>query len=71
VSEYDDGWIVLVHPEDVNIADAKARAADYDATIEPNRFVRRGECILTRRSVLKIAERSQQGRGEDVQEETS
>lgn len=48
MSSYEDGWI---------IADAKSMAADYDASVEPNRFVRRGEVILTRRSVLNYASR--------------
>lgn len=40
--------VVLVHPDDVNLADAKALAAQHDATMEGSRYVPRGQMFLTR-----------------------
>lgn len=41
--------VVLVHPDDVNVADAKALAAQHGATVESSRHVPRGQMFLTRR----------------------
>lgn len=38
--------VVMVHPEDINLADAKRLAADYNTTVEGNRFVPRGQMFL-------------------------
>jgi hypothetical protein len=38
--------IVLVHPDDVNLADAKALAAQHDATVVGSRYVPRGQMLL-------------------------
>ncbi|MBA2952130.1 hypothetical protein GON03_19125 [Nocardioides sp. MAH-18] len=38
--------VVLVHPDDVNLADAKALAAQHDTTVVGNRFVPRGQLLL-------------------------
>ena len=40
--------VVLVHPDDVNVADAKALAAQHGATVEGNRYIPRGQMFLTR-----------------------
>lgn len=38
--------IVVVHPDDINLADAKAMAADYDTTVVGNPFCPRGKAFL-------------------------
>ena len=40
------GYVVLVNPADMNLADAKATAAEYDATIEASEYVQRGQVVL-------------------------
>lgn len=52
-------FVVLVHPDDMNLADAKAEAARYNATIEGNRFVKRGTILVTTQAVLDFANRWQ------------
>lgn len=44
--------IAMVHPADVNVADLKARAAEYGATVITNRYVPRGQMFLLDPSVL-------------------
>ena len=41
-----DEKVVIVHPDDINLADAKRMAADYNTTVEGNRFVPRGQAFL-------------------------
>jgi hypothetical protein len=38
--------IVVVHPDDMNLADAKSLAADYGATVVGNPFCPRGKAFL-------------------------
>ena len=40
------GMVVMVHPDDVNLADAKAMAAQYDATVVGNPYCPRGKAFL-------------------------
>lgn len=48
MKESELGSLVMVHPEDMNLADAKAMAAEHGATIVANRFIPRGMAILAR-----------------------
>lgn len=47
-----DGPVVVVHPEDVNLADAKAKAADLGATIVGNPYVPRGQVFVVNPKAL-------------------
>lgn len=38
--------LVIVHPDDVNLADAKALAARHGATIVANRYIPRGTVFV-------------------------
>ena len=38
--------IVMVHPDDVNLADAKALAAQYDTHVVGSPYVPRGQMFL-------------------------
>lgn len=38
--------VVVVHPDDVNLADAKALAAEHGATVVGNPYVPRGQMFL-------------------------
>lgn len=38
--------VVLVHPDDINLADAKACAAYYDTTVVGSPYVPRGQMLL-------------------------
>ena len=38
--------ILLIHPDDVNLADTKARAAENDATAIGSQYVPRGESYV-------------------------
>ena len=37
------GRVILVHPDDINLADAKALAAEHDTTVVGSPYVRRGQ----------------------------
>lgn len=47
-----EGMVMIVHPEDVNLADLKARAAEHDATVVANPYVPRGQGYLIDRTSL-------------------
>lgn len=53
----DDTWVLMVNPEDVDLAEMKAKAAALGATVVANRFVPRGQAFRTRQSVLDFAKR--------------
>lgn len=44
--------VILVHPDDVNLADVKAAAARFDSTVVGSRFVPRGRMYVGDGSVL-------------------
>lgn len=46
---------VLVHPESVNMADAKAQAAELGATVVANAYVPRGVMFVVAPGVLSLA----------------
>lgn len=46
---------VVVHPDDVNLADAKALAAEYDASVVASPYVPRGRMYLVDRAALGLA----------------
>lgn len=46
--------IVVVHPDDVNLADAKAQAAKYDATVVANPYCPRGKMLLIDPAALRF-----------------
>lgn len=52
----DTTWVLMVHPDDVNLADTKALAAKYGATVVGNRFVERGQITRTTQAVLDLAD---------------
>lgn len=52
--------VVLVHPDDVNLADAKRLAADYDTTVEGNRVVPRGQMFLADAANLRFTAETQE-----------
>lgn len=52
-----DGPVVLVHPDDVNLADAKAAAAANGATIVGSKHVPRGKVFFTNGSTLRFKSR--------------
>lgn len=50
-------WVFMVHPDDVNLADVKAKAAECGATIIGNRFVQRGTVLRTTQAVIDLADK--------------
>lgn len=47
--------VVIVHPEDINLADAKRLAADYNTTVEASPYVPRGQVFLTDSAALRFS----------------
>lgn len=48
MGERSGAMVVMVHPEDVNLADAKALAAQHDASVVGNPYCPRGKAFLMR-----------------------
>lgn len=46
--------LVIVHPDDINLADAKRLAADFNATVVGNRYVPRGQMFLMDASAARL-----------------
>lgn len=46
--------IVMVHPNDVNLADAKAAAAEHNATVVGNPYCPRGKMLIIDPAALKL-----------------
>lgn len=46
------GIRIVAHPGDVNIADIKAVAAEYDATADPSSVVPRGKALLINEAAI-------------------
>lgn len=46
--------IVVCHPDDVNLADVKAEAAKYDATVIGNPYVPRGKLYVIDPAALEL-----------------
>lgn len=55
--------VVLVHPDDVNVADAKARAAELGATVVGNKWMPRGCMFVVAAGTLDFLPRRQGERG--------
>ena len=49
--------VALVHPDDVNLADAKAAAAQHNASIVGSPFVPRGRVFLVDASATRLHQR--------------
>jgi hypothetical protein len=46
--------VVIVHPDDVNLADTKAAAAKHGATVIGNPYVPRGELFIIDPAALEL-----------------
>ena len=46
--------LVLVHPDDMNLADAKALAAEHNATVVGCAWIPRGQVVLTEDEIVRL-----------------